>query len=409
MTMIQAKIMDYLDTELPKTVRRHKENEGRLIGLPYPYNVPAAEDNMQEMYYWDTYFTNHGLILRGDVEQAKCNVENLFYLLEQYGFVPNGNDICLLHNSQPPFLSLMARDIYDVEQDKSWLPRVIHALEKEYVFWQEKRGTNTGLNRYDGNPTTSAFCDKYADALIARLGFCPDDDRTALTRGMYAVAESGWDITPRLRHEGYRYNTVDLNSLLYGLEDNLSFFWMELGDEVKSQKWREAANHRAKLCRTYLLDENTNLYYDYNFETREKNGLFSVASLFPLFVGMATKEEAAAAENALERLETQHGILTCEKNDIKGNYQWDYPNGWAPLQYVTVSALKRYGYEEHALRIAEKFVRTVENCFESTGHLWEKYNIVEGTTQTVNEYGLPAMLGWTFGVYTTFITYLGRK
>ena len=45
-------------------------------------------------------------------------------------------------------------------------------------------------------------------------------------------------------------------------------------------------------------------------------------------------------------------------------------------------------------------MQLVENCYEQTGHLWEKYNVVEGNANAVNEYEMPAMMGWTFGVYT---------
>ena len=65
-----------------------------------------------------------------------------------------------------------------------------------------------------------------------------------------------------------------------------------------------------------------------------------------------------------------------------------------------------YGCIGDALRIARKFKETVERCFNKTGHLWEKYNIVNGTTEAKNEYSMPAMMGWTFGVYTLFCSWL---
>ena len=57
-----------------------------------------------EMYYWDTYFTNVGLISEGRVELAKSNVDNMLWMVEKYGFMPNGNRNYYLNRSQPPFL-----------------------------------------------------------------------------------------------------------------------------------------------------------------------------------------------------------------------------------------------------------------------------------------------------------------
>lgn len=399
-------LLEYINAELPKCTRVNSEDEDSLIGLPFPYTVPSTSGTFQEMYYWDTYFTNHGLILRGNIRQAKNNVENMFFLVERFGFMPNGNRTHFLYNSQPPFLSLMVRDIYEAEGDKEWLERAIRVLEIEYDFWQTKRNTPTGLNRYDGNVDMEGISDKYADYLVERLGFCPQEERETLMRGMYASGESGWDLNPRMSYQTFQYNAVDLNSLLFALEDNLSFFCSEIGEQEKSAEWNRAAQQRAQLCRKFLLNKETNLYYDYNFEKDELGEIFSVASLFPLFVGMANDEEARAAEKALERLETDYGVLSCERNDIKGQYQWDYPNGWAPLQYVTVMALERYGYHEHAKDIAKKFVSVLEKCYEKTGHLWEKYNVLDGTINASNEYTMPTMMGWTFGVYMTFLNLL---
>ena len=32
------------------------------LALPYPYTVPRPSPVLHEMYYWDTYFTNLGLL-----------------------------------------------------------------------------------------------------------------------------------------------------------------------------------------------------------------------------------------------------------------------------------------------------------------------------------------------------------
>lgn len=395
-------IETYIKTNLPKCIRENKEDNGTLIGLPYPYIVPCASGAFQEMYYWDTYFTNKGLILSGNVEQARCNVDNMCYMIERFGFVLNGNRTHYLHNSQPPFLSMMARDVYEVTGDKEWLEKAYRALEKEHAFWSEKRGSEIGLNRYDCMPMEGEEVRNAAAGLRERIGEAVDcgDDETA-ARGLISAGESGWDVNPRMSNKSYEYAPADLNSLLYAMEDNLSFFAMELKKPEEAEEWKTLRDNRAELCRKYLKNED-GLFMDYHIPEKKQTTIFSAAAFYPLYCGMATAEEAEAAKNALPRLETPYGILTCEKNDTPGNYQWDYPNGWAPMQLMVAGGLLRYGYREDALRIAKKFTETLERCYEQTGHLWEKYNIVEGNIEAVNEYEMPAMMGWTFGVYTWF-------
>ena len=79
------------------------------------------------------------------------------------------------------------------------------------------------------------------------------------------------------------------------------------------------------------------------------------------------------------------------------------------MQRIVVEGLLRYGFREEAMRIAKKYVDLVERCFEQTGHFWEKYNVVEGNVEVVDEYKMPAMLGWTFGGYYGFCKLLGKE
>ena len=85
-----------------------------------------------------------------------------------------------------------------------------------------------------------------------------------------------------------------------------------------------------------------------------------------------------------------------------GNYQWDSPNLWPCLQWIAYKALKNYGYNGDALRIAQKYVSVVEINEAKTGQLWEKYNADSGFCDVINEYPMPPMLGWSAGVYLKF-------
>ena len=108
----------------------------------------------------------------------------------------------------------------------------------------------------------------------------------------------------------------------------------------------------------------------------------------------------------LPRLEYDFGLATCEPGARTSAFQWDYPNGWAPLHFIAVHGLMRYGYHAEAERIARKYIHAIDCTFAESGTLWEKYNVTDGTLNVTDEYQMPPMLGWTAGVYVDFATLL---
>ena len=73
-------VSDFIASNFSDTIRYQPNDEGNLIGLPYPYTTPCANEGFTEMYYWDTYFTNAGLIASGNIEQAKNNADNVRFV-----------------------------------------------------------------------------------------------------------------------------------------------------------------------------------------------------------------------------------------------------------------------------------------------------------------------------------------
>ena len=394
------------------TVRQNNEDgDGRdpLIGLPNEYTVPCISGMFQEMYYWDTYFTNVGLIESGLSDLARKNTENVAYLINRFGYMPNGNRISFLSRSQPPFFSKMVYDVYNVTKDKDWLSKMYSSIQTEYRFWQTDRNTKTGLNRY--------FCDwelvykEFAPCFCDRIDLPkPKDEETEkeYAKGLLSVAESGWDCTSRFGTKTHWFNPVDLNSLLYALEKNMAFFAGEL-ENGKQDLWNERANNRAELMEKLLWDDSIGMFCDYDFVNNKKGDLVSVAAFYPLFVGLATKEQAEKTSGLLYKLEGEFGIAGSENREDLLELQWDYPHSWACLNYIAYKGLNNYGYYDDANRVAEKFCLTIEKTFEKTGDLWEKYDVRTGDVSVTREYESPHMMGWTAGVYIYFKKHAVKK
>ncbi|MBQ9914874.1 MAG: alpha,alpha-trehalase [Clostridia bacterium] len=390
------KVLQHIEANWENSIREAREDHNGNIGLPYPFSIPAA-GHFDNIYYWDTYFTNIGLLLDGRAYQAKNNVDDMLYLVDRYGYMLNANREDFVGGSQPPFLCEMVRDVYDYYKDKVWLLGAYETLKKEHNFWMTERNTGIGLCHY-GRSDQRVFSEMAAREYQERVGLKLDMTEKEIDRLYAAVGESGWDASPRWGNDVYSYASVDLNSLLYLFETNMAFFARELKKEDEAVSWDKLAEDRKEKMYRYL-DSGEALLEDFNPENGAFSKVLSAAIFYPLFAGLATKETAEKAVSLLPRLETPYGILTCEKNDTPGNYQWDYPNGWACLQYVVLKGLYRYGYTEEAKRIAGNYVRLVEKVYDETGNLWEKYNVVEGNINVSNEYKMPAMMGWTAGVY----------
>ncbi len=208
-------VTDYIKNMFPKTLRSNVKDESTLIGLPYPYTVPCAEDMFNELFYWDTYFTNKGLIILNNTEQAKNNALDIVYLVERFGYMPNGSRTFFLKRSQPPYLALMADDIYRHTDDLSFLKRVFPVLKREYGFWMNLRLSPNGLNRYYTEEDDESCIGFYTGVVAERIGIDKSENFAYAGRNYFAEAESGWDFTPRFEGRCAECNPVDLNSNLY--------------------------------------------------------------------------------------------------------------------------------------------------------------------------------------------------
>ncbi|MCF8365313.1 MAG: alpha,alpha-trehalase [Bacteroidales bacterium] len=410
------KVSHFIKKHWDSTVEFHPVDTGTLIGLPFPYVIPTVkgENTFREMYYWDTYFTNAGLLLDGRTDLAKNNVENILYLVNRFGKMPNGSRTYYLNRSQPPYLSMMVADIFKETADLEWLKSAITTLENEYRFWMEQRITPCGLNRYSSSADT-AYKLKMAEYLKKRfndsllIDSLTREEKIITGSHHTAEAESGWDFTPRFQNRCEDFCPVDLNSYLYLYEKNFAWFYQLAGNKPESEKWRDIARKRKALIHQYCINPDDGLFYDYDYVNDALSSVLSSAIFTTLFAGVASEAQAEKIAESLEILETTYGLATCEPGDYKLNYQWSGANGWAPLHFLAVNGLDRYGYYQDASRIARKYVELVERNFVLTGNLWEKYNIEDGSVNTINEYEMPAFLGWTAATYNYTKNYLEKN
>jgi len=380
----------YVASLWPALTRRDEPGEENRTPLPYPYVMPNA-DLFPHLFYWDSYFTMVGLAVDGQRELIRNMVENFLHELREFGLVLNYSHPASLTRSQPPYLTSMIKEALKGDFDLDWLRSAFALAKREYEeVWLGRHDTPIGLCRYADSGD-------------------PDSERRAQW-------ESGWDFSSRWGGRCRHLAAVDLNCNLYRYELDFAQFAELLGEPEEAELWRARAEERRRRILRYLYDSKRGLFFDYDFvEGRPMDDRPSLATFHPLFVGLATPEEAAGVVDKLGLFEHPGGLACTVENypvpydaseegpEFVGPFQWDYPNGWAPLHWVAVCGLKNYGHFEEAARIALKWLTLCADLLARTGRMWEKYNVVERNLEVTTDYPNQRGFGWTNGVYSALL------
>lgn len=416
-------------SKLWKVLRRNANNTpnaGTLIPLQHDYIVPGGR--FREIYYWDSYFTMLGLFADGETELAESMVNNFSDIINRVGFIPNGNRSYYISRSQPPFFSYMVESLAkNMESDKVLL-EYLDEMQKEYDFWMKGSGNLSETNNAElhcvmmpDGEILNRYYDKYDTPreemyrndieTAEQLGKVnPNFDQKRLFRDLRSGAESGWDFSSRWLKEYdnlYSIHTVDiipvdLNSLLYHLEMMLGKAYSVKGDGDNSQLYYTKAERRKEAVLKYLWSEKNKFFMDYDFVAVAHTGNYSLAGVYPLYAGIADDVQASLVADRIRKdFLKDGGVVTTL---YKTGQQWDFPNGWAPLQWITYSAMKNYEQYELADEIKGRWTGMVEKVYVNTGKLLEKYDVVNVSDTGGGEYPNQDGFGWTNGVYRAFCT-----
>lgn len=370
--------LEYIKKHWKKINYKTTKNNGLLIGVPYRYISPSNKEFEKKMYYWDSYFIILGLLSSKKIQLAKGIVNNFLYLFKKFQFIPASNRFYHLATSNPPFLSSMVLEVFSKTNNRKWLNAAAKVIQEEYekVWTSNHRLTKNGLSRYWG-PTHTHW---------------------------HAEDESGWDRTSRFLNNCLNINPIDLNSLLYKYEIDLTFIYKILKNKNKSNYWYKKASKRKRLINKYMWDRKHGFFFDYDFVLKKKTKVFSLAGYFPLWAGLASQKQAKILKKNMSRFEKRGGLVTTDKIYLKNDYrQWDYPNGWANLHWITINGLLKYGFYDDAERITKKWLDTCKTVFQRTGKFWEKYDVVKCDIGKSGRYPTQAGFGWTNAVFIKLI------
>jgi alpha,alpha-trehalase len=413
-------IVQHLNDLWDELTRSASSGGGTLIKLPFPYIVPGGR--FREIYYWDSYFTALGLQVSRRFDIIQNMVDNFAYLINEIGFIPNGNRTYYLGRSQPPFFTLFVKLLSD--DKKEILLKYRKEIEKEYNFWMDGvdiLNSNSPTHRRVVRMPDGAILNRYWDdrdtprpeAYTEDLHIAKEsaNEMNITCRHIRAAAESGWDFSSRWFADGKNMNSIqttdiipiDLNCLLLYIEETLAEIYVEVGEYGLEKIFRAKVNDRKNAINGYCWNEEHGFYFDYNFAEKNQTFRFTLAATYPLFFGIAGVEQAKMVAAIIEENFLYAGGLIT--TIYKTGQQWDSPNGWAPLQWMAYSGLKKYGYNELAKKIKNNWTKNCESIYNATGKMMEKYDVTDTTTAAGGgEYPNQDGFGWTNGVYLKMIS-----
>ena len=413
-------LAQHIESLWDELARKPEKQSGTLISLPHPYIVPGGR--FREIYYWDSYFTMLGLQVSGRIDMIRNMIDNFSYLIDSVGFIPNGNRSYFLGRSQPPFFSCMVKLLSEHDQDAliNYLPQ----LEKEYAFWMHGHelisATNSSQNRVV-RMSDGSILNRYWDTYDTprpesfkedvELAHQSKQSKGELFRHIRAAAESGWDFSMRWFKDAKSFDLihtteiipVDLNCLMFHLEQTLSEAWQRSGNPIKAMEYMALAENRKLAVMKFCWNARENFFFDYDFVSQIQKTQFTLAGVFPLYFNVVSSEQAEKLAQVLEGKFLKQGGLTTTLEH--SGQQWDAPNGWAPLQWIAYKGLKNYNQHKLANELKNRWLSLVNTVYHSTGKMMEKYNVVDTSSLGGGgEYPNQDGFGWTNGVTAAMLS-----
>ncbi|ODN06626.1 Trehalase [Orchesella cincta] len=429
--------------ELGRKIRDDvKTNQHRqsMYYVSHPVIVPGGR--FKEFYYWDSYWIQRGLLVSNMTQTVKGMIENFFEMVEQLGFIPNGGRI-YYQRSQPPLLLPMVDAYFEATKDEEFIKANIGTMIKEFKFFLDNRtvdvysnatGATHKMARYNvelTDPRPESFSEDYE--LVHSLD---PDNQTAkdlLYANLKSGAESGWDFSSRwfvlpdgespmqgnLTHTKTRdIIPVDLNSFIYWNAMLLTKFCGLINDNnvCNPSEYLQHANNWKDAIDDVLWDEEDGIWYDYDFVRHQKRKFFFPTNVAPLWVNATNGLTKDVAKQVVHYLHTSGatnfpgGIPT---SMLQTGQQWDFPNGWAPLNHLVVEALEYTGEptaQDLAFNLAQKWIQSNHLAYVQTEAMFEKYDVsIVGSAGSGGEYEVVVGFGWSNGVVLDFLKKYGLR
>lgn len=304
---------------------------------------------------------------------------------------PNAPKIATSGLTQPPVLTTAVRMIYEQDEDKKAARRFVLEVYPKLLAWHrwfrsardpEGTGLVAILHPWESGmdnstrwtealrrvPVTAVPAYQRHDQAHVAADERPvegDYERFMALIGRYR--EAVWDAQVLYKTAPFCIQDTLTNAVLHRADEDLLFLAELLEEPTEElQRWLKRTRHAFD---TYLWDEQTGLYYDFDLRTGRPIRENTCATFLPLYAGLADETQAERlVEHLLNPNEyapddyTRYLLASAAKNSpyFEPRRYWRGPV-WININWLVVKGLERYGYTKvadtlkvHTLELIER-------------------------------------------------------
>ncbi len=328
---------------------------------------------------WDSW--KHVVALaRFAPEIAEEQILTMFDFQDEHGMIAD----CIYadstennwRNTKPPLAAWAVSELYDHSQNLEFVRAIYPRLVKYHQWWYEHRDHDqNGLCEYgctDGTLVAAKWESGVDDGIHYDSSKVLQNNATA------------WSLDQE---------SVDLNSYLYLEKLYLAKLSELLNDENTAKNYTHEAGELKDRIRVDMFDAKTGFFYDVGIFDRTHIPVYGPQGWIPLWTGVASKEQASAVRNKIldpEHFSTYIPFPTVSKSNPA--YLTGYWRGpvWLDQVYFGISGLRKYGYEEDAIRYTRQVLDRCEGLKGAQGPIRENYNPETGEGMKVNHFSWSA-------------------
>ena len=403
--------------------------------LPFSY-IDEGYSNTS-IYQWDSIFAVHTARYIGRHFYLSGSLDNFYAAQHTSGFISrelsesNGDDIFFMEDPDYPWLcSMLDRRLHGLGIHQDWMKEFfdnyiqsnkspIENSDNPPLFaWAELE-----YSRFQFNPVRLAMV---ANVIERHLEWLESHKTRTLSIHRHAYKGehvhlfhqtplgSGMDNIP-LFGDGW----VDMSSQMYLAYDRLSEIYRLLArktqdDRQRSEFSRKAVRYRYKASELKaainecLWSESAGFYFNVSGHCRHKITRYSLAGIWPMFAGLASREQA---EKLVETLfnpdffytEVPFPVLARNDEEFIGSGGYWRGGVWAPTNYMVIRGLMNYGYFAKARDATSRYLDALANSFQASGTLYEYYSVhgergynpLNRSANTADHYARDHFVGWT--------------
>lgn len=328
---------------------------------------------------WDSW--KHVVALaRFAPEIAEEQILTMFDFQDEYGMIAD----CIYadstennwRNTKPPLAAWAVSELYDETQNLDFVKKMYPRLVKYHEWWYKYRDHDQdGLCEF-GSTDGSLVAAKWESGVDDGIHY---DNSKILKNTEYA-----WSLDQE---------SVDLNAYLSLEKSYLAKLSTLLKDEASATQFADDAVVLKKRIQSEMFDPETGFYYDISIDDGDFIGVYGPQGWIPLWTGVATAEQASRVREIIldpEHFSTHIPFPTVSKSNPA--YLTGYWRGpvWLDQAFFGISGLRRYGYEEDAMRFTRQLIDNAEGLKGDTGPIRENYNPETGEGMKVYHFSWSA-------------------